>query len=266
MQKISELKNDNLIYNHIVYDNEYERHLAKHSHSLVEIIYVVKGEIAYTIEDKRFIARTGDLILIKPYSYHFFSITNQQDYEKIGILFNASDIDIGDVTAPNNFLLLPCNEGRIHDIFGKVDFYFHNCPENVFTKLLLALAQEILINIQMFHTTDIVTSHKIMHPLIERAINYINVNLFNFNTVKELSNALSVSEGYLKALFTEQLKIPPKKYITEKKMLLAKSMITSGTPPTQAALQCGYTNYVTFYRLYMKLFDVNPMKDYKDKK
>ena len=80
MQKISELKNDNLIYNHIVYDNEYERHLAQHSHSLVEIIYVVKGEIAYTIEDKRFIARTGDLILIKPYSYHFFSITNQQDY------------------------------------------------------------------------------------------------------------------------------------------------------------------------------------------
>lgn len=266
MQKISELKRDDLIYNHIVYDNEYERHLAKHSHSLVEIIYVLKGEVAYTIEDKRFIAKTGDLILINPYAYHFFSITNQQDYEKIGVLFHPSDIDIGDVTKPNNFLLLPCNKGRIYDIFGKMDFYFHNCPENVFTKLLLSLTQEILINIKMFHTDDIVTSHKIMHPLIERAINYINANLFNFSTVKELSAALTVSEGYLKALFTEQLKIPPKKYITEKKMLQAKSMIAKGIPPTQVALQCGYTNYVTFYRLYVKLFGVTPMQDYKNEK
>ena len=64
MQKISELKQEDFIYNHVVYDNEAERHLAKHSHPLTEMIYVLGGEVSYTIENKRFTAQKGDLILI----------------------------------------------------------------------------------------------------------------------------------------------------------------------------------------------------------
>lgn len=262
MQKISELKKEHLIYNHIIYDNEAERHLAKHAHPLMEIIYVLSGEISYTIEDKKFIARPGDLILIKPYSYHYFTIVSSEDYEKIGILFPISAVNIIDLSF-DNFLLLPCMQGRIRDIFDKVDFYFHNCPQQIFESLLLALASEILTNISLFHRQQVITSHNPVHPLIERAINYINENLFSINTLKELANRLSVSEGYLKVLFTEQMKIPPKKYITEKKMLMAKSMIKDGVPPTQVSIQCGFSNYVTFYRLYLKTFQINPLSDYK---
>ena len=264
MQKISELKKEQLIYNHIIYDNESERHLAKHTHSLMEIIYVLSGEISYTIEDKKFTARPGDLILIKPYSYHYFTIASSEDYEKIGILFPANAVNTIDLSF-DNFLLLPCLQGRIRDIFDKVDFYFHNCPQPIFENLLLALANELLINISLFYQQQVITSHNPVHPLIERAINYINENLFSLNTVKELADRLSVSEGYLKVLFTEQMKIPPKKYITEKKMLMAKSMINDGIPPTQVSIQCGFSNYVTFYRLYLKTFQINPITDHKNR-
>ena len=265
MQKISELRHENLIYNHIIYDNEYDRHLAKHCHSLVELIYILHGEVSYTIEDKQFIARAGDLILVKPYAYHFFTITNKQDYEKIGVLFSESEIDVKNITS-ENFLLLPCESGRIYDIMKKIDFYFHNCPTKTFSSLTIALTKEILINIELFHTEQLVTKHNLKHPLIERALNYINSNLFNFDTIKKLADSLSVSEGYLKMLFTEQLKIPPKKYITQKRLLMARSMITNGTPPTQTAYLCGYSHYATFYRGYMKLFNVNPMIDFQNSK
>ena len=82
-------------------------------------------------------------------------------------------------------------------------------------------------------------------------------------TVKQLAATLDVSEGYLKALFTEQMKIPPKQYLTEKKMLRAKAMLLDGELPTQVAIRCGYTNYVTFYRLYVKFFGSNPTEDRK---
>ena len=262
MQKISQLNSDRFIYNHIVYDNEAERHLAKHSHSLVEMIYVIKGEVSYTIEDKRFTAHPGDLIVIKPYAYHYFSIVNQQDYEKIGILFHPADIPIDNVTS-NPFLLLSTKNERIHDIFNKVDFYYHNCPNEVFQSLLLALAQEIVVNIRLFQSQDIITTHKQSHPLIERIIRYINDNLFSVNTVSELARETSVSEGYLKALFTRQMKISPKKYITEKKMLMARNMLLNGTPPTQVSLHCGFSNYTTFYRLYQKNFQKKPTDDFK---
>ena len=264
MRTISELKTSKLVYNHLVYDKEAERHFAQHSHSLMEFIYVIKGEVSYTVEDKKFTARQGELLLIKPYSYHYFTIKNQQDYEKIGILCDCKDLEIDyEMNAP--LTLLQCHNGRIHDIFNKIDFYYHNCPQPVFNDLLKSLTKEILVNVKLFSYQHITTAEiESIHPLIERAINYINENLFSFNTVKELASLLSVSESHLKLLFANQLKVSPKNYITEKKMLFAKSMISNGTPPTQVAFHCGYSNYATFYRLYLRFFNVNPMNDYKN--
>ena len=257
MQKISEWKSNQFIYNHVVYDPITERSFGKHSHALTELIYVIRGAISYTIENTQFVAHAGDLIVIKPYSYHYFSMQDAVDYEKISILFPMEKEALERWT-DKAFLLLDCKSGRIHDIFAKIDFYYHNCPKEVFLDLARALTKEICINVTLFHEPQEPTEHTQVHPVLERALTYVNENLFSFNTVKELAERLSVSEGYLKALFTEHLKIPPKKYVTEKKMLMAKTMIAAGTPPTQVAYRCGYTNYVTFYRLYVKTFGVKP--------
>ena len=229
---------------------------------MMEIIYVVNGKVSYTIENKKFTASPGDLIIIKPYSYHYFSAEKNTDYEKLGMLFSPSDVTIDSLTQ-ESFLLLRCDSGHIHEIFNKIDFYFHNCPQEKFEELLLSLGKEVVLNVELFHRQNLITTHHPIHPMIERAIAHINAHLFTLNTVKELALALGVSEGYLKVLFSEQLKIPPKKYLTEKKMLMAKSMIEAGTPPTQTAFQCGYTNYVTFYRLYTKYFGNTPTIDAK---
>ncbi len=262
MRKISELKTEKLVYNHIVYNHQEERHFAKHSHPLVEMIYVMKGEVAYTIEDEKFVAQAGDLILIKPYSYHYFSVVGQSDYEKIGVLFSPSELSVDAITT-KTFLRLPCETGRIRDLFEKLGFYYHNCPERIFKDLLQALSKEIVINIELFYQQHLITKHDAVHPLLQRALAYVNEHLFSISTVRDLAKALSVSEGYLKVLFTDQMKIPPKKYITEKKMLKARTLVLNGVAPTQVAIQCGFTNYVTFYRLYVKLFGVKPLKDAK---
>ena len=89
MQKISEYKQDDLIYNHVVYDSQTERHFAKHAHSLLEMIYVLQGEVSYTIENKQFVAKRGDCIVIKPYAYHYFSVSGKNDYEKIGTWWHS---------------------------------------------------------------------------------------------------------------------------------------------------------------------------------
>ena len=260
MGKISELKTEKLIYNRVIYDRDAERNFAKHSHSFVEIIYVLSGEVSYTIEHQKFTATAGDLILVKPYAYHFFSVIGNKDYEKLGLLLHEREIEIDSLTS-QPFLLLPCASGRIHDIFGKIDFYYQNCPQKTFEDLALALAKEIILNIMLFHRQNFITTHNPIHPIIERALDFINDKLFSVTTVKEWADGLDISEGYFKTLFNQQMKISPKKYLTDKKMQIARSMIRSGTAPVQAAFQCGYSNYVTFYRLYIKMFGVNPAED-----
>ena len=266
MKRIAEYKSDQLIFNHLIYDKETERHFAKHSHSMFELIYVAKGEVSYVVEDSKFTANQGELIIINPYSYHYFTIRNRQDYEKIGILFSPALFDLGN-TAQESFSVLDCSYGRIHDTFQKLDFYYHNCQTEVFAELLTALTKELTINIKHFGNQYKITSEKeSVHPLVKRAIDYINDNLFSLNTVKELAERLSVSESHLKVLFRNQLKVTPKNYITEKKMLLARSMLYGGTSPTQVAISLGYQNYVTFYRVYLKHFETRPTDDYKNTK
>ena len=47
-------------------------------------------------------------------------------------------------------------------------------------------------------------------------------------------------------------------YISSKRLLLAKELILSGMPATQACFDCGYKDYSTFSRAYKKNFGKSP--------
>ena len=47
-------------------------------------------------------------------------------------------------------------------------------------------------------------------------------------------------------------------YISRKRLLLAKELILSGVPGTQACFDCGYKDYSTFSRAYRRLFGESP--------
>ena len=47
-------------------------------------------------------------------------------------------------------------------------------------------------------------------------------------------------------------------YIREKKILLADNMIKEGKRPIDVAKECGYENYISFYRAYQLYFNHSP--------
>ena len=54
------------------------------------------------------------------------------------------------------------------------------------------------------------------------------------------------------------MKIPLKQYILRKKMMYAKSLILAGTSPGEAAVACGYKNYASFYKMFLKFTGQSP--------
>ena len=48
MKTLALITDKNYVYNHLVYDNATDKHFAKHSHALYEIIYIL---IRYTLQD-----------------------------------------------------------------------------------------------------------------------------------------------------------------------------------------------------------------------
>ena len=49
------------------------------------------------------------------------------------------------------------------------------------------------------------------------------------------------------------MQISLKQYILQKKMMYAKSLLEKGTAPGTAAALCGYKNYASFYKIFLKV-------------
>ena len=260
MKTIANIKTRNYIFNHLIYDNSMDKHFAKHSHSLYEMIYILNGEVDYIIEDKQYRASKHDLILIRPYTYHYFTIKSSSDYEKIGVLFSPTFLKIDTSIINGHLEILNCNRYNIiSSIFQKLDYYYKSFPEKNFIDLFLSLIKEIVLNLSLIN--DPIISPQYHTPILSPGLEYINANLYSISKIEDISQALNISTSYLKAVFKKELKIQPKKYINEKKLLTARQLILSGTKATMASEQCGFVNYSTFYRLYRDYFGFSPSDD-----
>jgi transcriptional regulator GlxA family with amidase domain len=103
-----------------------------------------------------------------------------------------------------------------------------------------------------------------MSPLITNAIHYINDNLCEIDGIQDVANHLFVSESYLFRLFKNELHRTPKKYILEKRLILAEKMLSQGEKPTKVCEKCGFSDYTTFYRNYMSFFGHAPSYNEKN--
>ena len=76
--------------------------------------------------------------------------------------------------------------------------------------------------------------------------------------IGEIANHLFVSESYLFRLFKRELHQTPKKYIREKRLLMAQKMLSEGEKPSRVSECCGFSDYTTFYRNYTAFFGRSP--------
>lgn len=260
MKTIANIKSQNYIFNHLVYDNYTDKFFAKHSHALYEIIYILDGEVEYIVEDRRYNAKKHSIMLIRPYTYHYFTIKSKVNYEKIGILFDSSFLKINPEIINSEIELLDCeNHSILKFIFQKIDYYYKNFPEGIFLELYFSLIKEIIYNLSLIKGPTV--SPQYHTPILSPVLEYINANLFSITRLEDISSALNISTSYLKSVFKKELKIQPKRYINEKKLLNARQMIWAGEKTTIASAKCGFQNYSTFYRLYREYFGISPSED-----
>jgi AraC-like DNA-binding protein len=257
MKTLANIKTENYVYNHIVYDNSTDKHFAKHSHSLYEIIYVIDGQVEYTIEDRKFTVGKNQLVFIKPFTYHYFCIKSTSDYQKIGILFNPIELGIDQSVLDSVCELIDCKNNFIIDsAFKRLTYYYKTFPNERFIELFLMITKELAYNLALVRQP--LSTEQYQAPILSPILKYINENLFSINTLDQISTALNMSTSYLKAIFKRELKIQPKKYINEKRLLVAKQKIWLGEKPTVVSAQCGFENYSTFYRAYSAYFGFPP--------
>ena len=256
------VQSDRIFFKHETSSNLSCDTYSMHTHNQYELIWFLNGDATHVIEDRKYKLKRGDLILIRPFCYHFIQIDSPVDYERYDILFDAERHGVESVSLMQrdvevvNLLGNPIAE----DIFHKCDLYRKSCREDVFERLLPHLLYELFCSIHIVPQQPS-EEYSTVSPLISDALQYINDHLCSVKGIGEIAKHLFVSESYLFRLFKSELKQTPKKYMMDKRLLLAQKMILSGDCPTRVCEFCGFGDYTSFYRNYTAFFGHSPSKE-----
>ena len=84
---------DRMFFKHEISENLPCNAYSQHTHNACELIYFLDGDATHVIEDRKYKLKKGDLILIRPFQYHFIQIDTPARYERYDILFGKGRKD-----------------------------------------------------------------------------------------------------------------------------------------------------------------------------
>jgi AraC-like DNA-binding protein len=91
-----------------------------------------------------------------------------------------------------------------------------------------------------------------------RIIQYLNENMEANITLDDICQRFYLSKSQLCRIFREATGVTVKQYLNAKRLVRAKQRIDAGELPTYVYLQCGFNDYSSFYRAYVKYYGAAP--------
>ncbi len=248
---------ETLFYAHATVENPDKNAYSMHSHNVYEVIYIIKGDVSYTIEDRTYKLSPGDLVISRPSDLHSINIDSPALYDRQNILFDGKEAGLDMSILPKGLDVISVPDGStIRGIFEKIDYYAEMFEKDRFFDILNMLTREIIYNLSVWQPD--IDRISAPNPVLSAALKYIKDHLFEIRDVEEIAQAVFVTESYLFRLFKKHLRQSPKKYIRGKRMLKAQRMLWEGKLPLDVAARCGFSDYATFYRNYIDFFGTSP--------
>ncbi|MBQ2743657.1 MAG: helix-turn-helix domain-containing protein [Oscillospiraceae bacterium] len=247
-----------IVYNEILFRYARGKSLVNgyEIHPYNEILFFIDGGGKLLTEYFEENLKNSTLIIIPKNTYHQLLISDQPNY--IRLVLNFSDMELP---------MFPMNRIKIlHPLAYNISFLLERIRivlekdefnENSSTLLygaFLMLLSEVTSNLPY----ALIPQPRKSNELITKCIKYIDDNFASDITVEKISKEMNVSQATMFLCFKKQLGIPIYKYITEKRLIYAYKLITEGNPPTKIYSECGYKDYATFYKAYVKMFGHPP--------
>lgn len=240
-----------------------------HIHDMCELFYLIKGSGYYETEGTRYPFKSGMILLMQPGETHRAVRFDDGPYTRISIHFHPSVIDSID---SSRRLLRPFYNRTM----GTRNYYDRETLTNTsvyqyLTKMTVPCATEDEQCVQVLSYLPAVLSElaKIFDQsamavtdkntlMIHDILDYINQNLSASLSVELLCEKFFITRTQLYRIFKKTTEMNAWEYIVLKRLVLARSMINDGTPAIDAAKQCGFRDYSSFYRAYLAKYGAPP--------
>ena len=240
-----------------------------HTHTTYEIFCFLSGKAKYYVEGNIYNLKPGDILIMKKAEAHSLLISADIPYERITVNFNNSAL-LNDSTLDLLSFFdnkpLGKNNRFAASKFNNTNwiYYLENiCNSNNEYEKRIYLT--ILLN-ELCNNYCNITDDEIYYDNISLILDYINQHITKNITLDQLCNHFHISQAQLNRKFNKMVGTTVYKYITTKRLLLAKELLKGGKQPTAIYNECGFNDYCTFYKAYKEKFKVSPKLDFVNSK
>ena len=240
-----------------------------HAHERLEIFYFISGKATFWVEGNPYPMEPGDIMLFNSSEAHRIAMSPDVPYERVAVHFDRSLFAAYD---SNGLLFRPFFARQLgeRNRLCPNDFksgYWRACMENILADTEDVRLQVISGLLPLLHEVACAFASceamaEMPETLPSRIVRYVNDNITEELTSKEIANRFFISRSQLYSIFKETTGAGVHEYITAKRLLNAKKLLSSGKKPTAVCTVCGFRDYTAFFRAYKKKFSISPREEY----
>lgn len=242
-----------------------------HSHDYIELIYCHNAaDVEYLIGANRYRLQKGDIVYVPPGVSHRPILPEKlsSPYERDVLWISQEFVNTIQEMYPNDTVRQPEQSVPIRTAGTRWEFLgelFRNgvleeeqkrpgWEAAVFGNTLMIFAN--LKRAYSEHTAGTMQAEK--PELLDRIAAYIEKNYVEHITIDDLARQFYVSNSTISHLFKQKMGVSIYRYITQRRLIAAKSLIAAKKPMEEISQAVGFADYSTFYRAFKQEFGISP--------
>lgn len=259
------------------YRDSYLHDVALHHHDFYEIYLFINGNVDYIIESRNYHLVPGDILLISPLELHQPRITMENDpYERMVLWVNKAFLErfstpdtsltrCFDPSQPNHTNLLRLPPAQRQLITTLLEQVLRESNDIDYGRDIACFGYLLQLMVELNRLTIAPRERYEMKdksaPFVADVLSYINEHYSEELSLDSLAAQFFISKYHLSHEFQRLVGTSVYRYIIQKRLVIAKQMLSDGVPPTDVYSHCGFGDYANFYRAFKSSYGMNP-KEY----
>lgn len=251
-----------------------EKTMNIHIHDCYEMYFSITGGKQFLIDNKFYDIAPGDLFIINQFESHYLSKIDQMIHERIVVSIHPDFIKmLSTKTTDLSTCFTKRTKGCSHRLHLTSEqqqrfYYYINKITSIdsFGSDIIEKAcfMELLVMINSIYMDNLnldssVNDYK-YNQQVEQIIQYINQNICEPITIEFLAKHFYLSDSYICRIFKSATGTTINKYITARRISIAKSLLSSGMSVSDVYSQSGFNDYSNFLKSFTKAVGVSPKK------
>lgn len=240
-----------------------QNHFHMHAHQSIEVYCFLKGRGVFHVEGSEYPLEPGDVLIMAPAESHYIDIDCSLPYERMVLNIMPDYLESLD---PAGYLLRPISQrpGGKHNLYKSSEFAGGSLA---LWQTMMAPQGDRHVNLlagmlPLLNQICLLWQRRREDPQPDtqayRIIRHVNAHLAEPLSLDELSNHFYLSKSQLCRLFKKATGTTLWHYVTVKRLAKAQELIAAGAHPTHIYTRCGFNDYSTFYRAYVKAYGTAP--------